>query len=199
MGEAAAGSRCPSCQAAVRPDAQWCTLCYLDLRPKTPAGTPTDGEVDPLTAPLLDVVLPPMTAATVSSAPAPDPLGTPVADPLADPFADPLADPLAGGRGPRGATWPCTQCGAANTLNAAACQTCGSSFLAAAQERESLVLPLVGDLHQMSRGRRLGLAALVVLALLIPLALVTVLTTGAPPAGTSSDPGTATGTVQTGP
>lgn len=31
--------RCPGCSAAVRPDAQWCSLCYRDLRP-APAPAP---------------------------------------------------------------------------------------------------------------------------------------------------------------
>jgi predicted nucleic acid-binding Zn ribbon protein len=29
--------RCPSCAAAVRPDASWCNQCYADLRPPAPA------------------------------------------------------------------------------------------------------------------------------------------------------------------
>jgi hypothetical protein len=32
--------RCPSCNAALAPQAQWCSLCYADLRPVEPGGSP---------------------------------------------------------------------------------------------------------------------------------------------------------------
>ena len=61
------------------------------------------------------------------------------------------------------ATWPCTACGAANALLDDACRTCGLRFLAAAADTEPLlVLPLVGDLTAMSKGRRTWLAVAVV-------------------------------------
>lgn len=33
-------ARCPSCAAAVRPDAPWCTQCWLDLRAPAPRPDP---------------------------------------------------------------------------------------------------------------------------------------------------------------
>ena len=38
--------RCPACAAAVRPDAPWCTQCWLDLRTPAPAPVPVDVPVD---------------------------------------------------------------------------------------------------------------------------------------------------------
>jgi hypothetical protein len=32
--------RCPGCQALIRPDADWCTLCYADLRAVPPEPVP---------------------------------------------------------------------------------------------------------------------------------------------------------------
>ncbi|MGI8537277.1 MAG: hypothetical protein ACR2K2_12480 [Mycobacteriales bacterium] len=50
----AADRRCPSCAAAVRPEAPWCTLCYTDLREE-----PASPALDPLTAPAEALGLPP--------------------------------------------------------------------------------------------------------------------------------------------
>src|SRR5438067_4190522 len=87
---------CPSCGAALRPDAQWCSLCYHDLRPAPPVAPvtppPAYGGLDPLTAPLLDLVLPPPAepAAPVEPAAPPAPVGVPEQ---------------------RGQSWPCSRCG----------------------------------------------------------------------------------------
>ena len=64
------------------------------------------------------------------------------------------------------------------------CSACGAGFLAAARTPTSLVLPLVGDIGAMSRGKRLGVAAGAVAALLVPLALLTLLLTKHPPQDT---------------
>lgn len=50
-------TRCPHCRASVRPGAPWCTLCHADLRPAPEAPAPQ--RIDPLTAPGVDVGLPP--------------------------------------------------------------------------------------------------------------------------------------------
>src|SRR3954452_7192337 len=42
--------RCPSCAAAVRPDASWCSQCYADLRP-APAPAPAPPPAPPPAAP----------------------------------------------------------------------------------------------------------------------------------------------------
>ena len=151
---------CPSCGASARPDAQWCGQCHADFRPReapepppspptVPAPTALYGVAanDPLTRPLLDF-LPPVAAPPV-----------PVLAPAE------AAEP----------TWPCTRCQALNVLSASSCAACGSGFLAGVADTPLLVLPLVGDLGAMSRGRRLGLAAAVVAAVVAPVAAITFL------------------------
>ena len=128
-----AETRCPSCRAAVRPGAPWCTLCHADLRP---APAP---------------VVPPVVTAPVAETPA-APATT----------------------APTGAGWPCATCGHVNGLTSSTCAACGAGFLAALREADapSLVVPGVGDLMRLSRGQRIGLAALVVLAFVALTALV---------------------------
>ena len=156
---------CPSCGAALRGDAPWCTLCYTDLRPK-PA-----------------TVVPPPPAVPAPSAV----YGMPAGDPLTQPLLD-LALPLTPPPAPVTAavpTWPCSMCEASNPLSESHCITCGKPFLAAVQESPTLVLPGVGDLSRFSRGQRACLALAAVAAVLVPLALITLLLTGRP-----SDSGT---------
>jgi hypothetical protein len=65
-------------------------------------------------------------------------------------------------------TWPCTACSAANDLADAACRECGTPFLAAARSAPpTLVLPVVGDLLEMSPVRRVGTALGAVLAFVL--------------------------------
>lgn len=175
---------CPSCGASLRADAPWCTLCYADLRPKAaPAVQP-----DPMPAP---VPVPIFLAPTVA-------YGTPAGDPLTQPLlaflpqgptqvpmhvpaqAAPAVAPVAE-QVP--ITWPCVQCGAANPMTLMACTDCGIDFLAAERSGNTpmLVLPIVGDIGQLSRGQRIGLAFAAVGVVLAPLALITLLLTGSPP------------------
>ncbi len=157
---------CPACGAALRPGAPWCTLCYADLRPAPePEPASTIGEyAEPAPTPLT-LSQPP--AGTVPSA------GT---------------DPL-------GPTWPCSRCGGRNALALAACTACGASFLAAVRDDAvALVVPGIGDLMTMSRGKRLGVAAGAVALLVVPLALVTLLLTGSPPTAAPPAGPTATAT-----
>jgi hypothetical protein len=72
------------------------------------------------------------------------------------------------------ATWPCTACGTANPLEDDACAACGAGFLSGlrASEEPLLVLPVVGDLGALTRSQRLGLAAAVVLAVVVLTALL---------------------------
>ena len=169
---------CPSCGAALRPDAPWCTLCYADLRPKPrPAPEPAG---PPPTAP----------AQAADGVPAPDPLTQPLVDFLPRAGApEPAAVPAAAGT-----LWPCTACQALNPLAEELCSVCGKSFLAAIRtgDRPLLVLPLVGDVAALGRGQRIGLALGLVVALLVPLALVTMLLTGkaAPTPGATNPVGT---------
>lgn len=146
-----ASSRCPSCAATLREGAPWCTLCFADLRP-----APAPAAVE-LAVP----------AAAAYGLPAPDPLTDTVAD-LGTPQAAGAPDP----------TWPCATCGAANGLTADVCAACGAGFLAGLRESEAplLALPVVGDLGAMSRAQRLGLAAVLVLAVVVLTALLGLLT-----------------------
>jgi len=139
----------------VRPGAPFCSLCHADFRPR-PAVVEapvhpyaTAAAVDPLTAPLLDVVLPaaqPPPATEVAAIPQQHAPAVPA----------PRAEPM----------WPCHACGASNPLSNSVCAGCGGGFLAAASEQLSVVLPGVGDVMRMSRGQRallaIGAAALLV-------------------------------------
>ena len=65
-------------------------------------------------------------------------------------------------------SWPCTACAQPNDLAVAACTGCGTPFLAAVREqRPSLVLPVVGDLLELTPVRRVGLAAAAVVGFLV--------------------------------
>jgi len=104
-----------------------------------------------------------------------------------DPLTQPLVELLAAPATPE-PTWPCTRCDTPNPLLSTTCSACGSGFLAGLKDTEKplLVLPVVGDLGAMSRGRRLALAAALVAAVVVPLALLTLLLTKHPdtaPAG----------------
>jgi hypothetical protein len=173
-------ARCPACNAALRADAQWCSLCHHDLRPapvappvQVPAPSrPEHDRTDPLTAPLLDLVLPPVPPAA-AVVPEPSPAPEPTA-----PVQAALQE------------WPCTSCGARNPLSMTICSVCGSAFLAAAQTQVSLVVPGVGDLQHLSRGQRIAVAGGVLALVLVPLAAITFFQTPEPakqPAGGSTD------------
>jgi len=130
--------------------------------------------LDPLTAPLLDVVLPRLVPVERASAVAPtaDLPGSAVASDDAD-------DAVAAGAAAPEPTWPCTRCGATTPMSATACSGCGAGFLDAERLASApvFVLPLVGDVLAMSRARRCALAFGAVLALCVPLAVVTLLLT----------------------
>ena len=158
---------CPACGAALRPGAPWCTLCYADLRPAPePESLPTiEAYAEPAPAPL-----------TVSQPPA-------------------ATDPPVATDPPAGPTWPCSRCDRRNAFALDACTACGASFLAAVRDEEvALVVPGIGNLMTMSRGKRMGLACGVAALLVVPLALVTLLLTGPPPAASPPPRPTVTAT-----
>jgi hypothetical protein len=108
--------RCPQCGALLRPGAQWCTLCYVDLRPKPkpepvavsarkPSYAGGAAPVDPSTPPL---------SALEAAAQA---LFRPAA-PGAE--ADSSAPPVG---------WPCAGCGEVVSFDEDACTSCGTRFL----------------------------------------------------------------------
>ena len=155
----------------MRPDAPFCGQCYADFRP-APAPAPAQ------------VVTAPATAAY--GAPAADPLTQPLLDFLppaapVEPAAAPAVPaPAAAASEP---TWPCTRCASPNPFAAVACGVCGTPFLAqvSADSKVNLVLPLVGDLGAMSRGRRVGLGLGAVALVCVPVALLTLVLTSRPP------------------
>jgi hypothetical protein len=156
----------------------WCSLCYHDLRPApAPAPvtpTPAYDGLDPLTAPLLDLVLPPVPVteeAPVAATPAP--------------AAPAPTAPAPRAAGDTAAVWPCSRCSAPNAIDASLCGTCGASFLAAAAEKVSLVVPGIGDLSHYTRGQRVGIAVGVLMAVLLPLALITFVLTPSPTPGSA--------------
>ena len=175
---------CPSCGAALRPGAPWCTLCYADLRPARPEPPAT-------------VLLPAAPVAPASTAS----YGVAASDPLTQPLtaflpaqAAPVVELPAQPAPPSTATWPCTRCASDNPFTASVCGTCGGAFLAALKDEEKplLVLPLIGDVGKLSRGQRLGVAAGVIAAIMVPLALITLLLTEKPPPPTPDTGATVT-------
>ncbi len=150
--------RCPACSASVRPGAPWCTQCYAELRsgPAAPASPALPAASS--AAPSLSSAEPTAPSAEPTLSPAPP--GSPALP----------AAPAAGDT----ASWPCSACGTANALSRDSCSACGAGFLAAlrAAEEPLLVLPGVGDVGALSRAQRLGLAAGVVLLVVLLTALL---------------------------
>jgi hypothetical protein len=93
--------RCPHCGAMLRAGAEWCTLCYADLRPK------------PEPEPVAVIAHEPSYAAGAAPA-AP-------ADPLTAPHSTLDAAAPVG--------WPCTGCAAIVSFDEDTCPTCGARFL----------------------------------------------------------------------
>ncbi len=124
-----------------------CPHCRASVRPGAPWCTLCHADLRPAPAP---VVMAPVT------------VPAPVAAPR--PAAPAEGDP----------TWPCTTCGASNSLAHDACSACGAGFLAGLRESEGplLELPGVGDLTRLSRGQRMGVAFGVVLAVIAVVALL---------------------------
>jgi hypothetical protein len=166
--------RCRACGAAVPAEAQWCSLCFADLREPAPArervSVPAGAETAAVAAETTE-----MTAAlsTVARPAGDDLLGLPekvteavAAAPLAEPTEDEAAEE---------AKWPCLTCGEQVPISLDACHACGAGFLAGATTQPSVHLPVVGDLGRMSRNQRLALGfglCLVVMVILVVLAAV---------------------------
>jgi RNA polymerase subunit RPABC4/transcription elongation factor Spt4 len=109
-----ADARCPHCGALLRAGAQWCTLCYADLRPQ------------PEPEPLAVVVREPSYAGAAAGA------TDPVTDPMTVPPSDGAADPAPVG-------WPCTGCGAIVAFDEDVCPSCGTKFLEGARGAPDLL------------------------------------------------------------
>lgn len=177
--------RCRACGAAVPTEAQWCSLCYADLREPSPARE----RVSVPAAPDVSAAEPVVAAVAAGAA------GTPHRELRADPDAIlglPARAPVAGSEqptepapatqsaaeaaqaAPPEKTWPCTRCGEAVAMSLDVCPACGSGFLAGATSG-SVHLPVVGDIERLSRTQRLlaGLGvSLVVIVVLVLLATI---------------------------
>jgi hypothetical protein len=126
-----ADTRCPHCGALLRSGAQWCTLCYADLRPKT--------EPEPVAVTTRE---PSYAGAAAPGAPV-DRLITPLSAleeaalaiaRQADGNAAPEAD---GSIAPVG--WPCTGCHGMVSFGEDVCPTCGTRFLDGARGEPDLL------------------------------------------------------------
>jgi RNA polymerase subunit RPABC4/transcription elongation factor Spt4 len=171
--------RCRACGAAVPTEAQWCSLCYADLRepslarervsvPAAPGGA---GAAAP------EPVAVAVAAAHPSNGLRPDPdalLGLPPKSADADGPQDDQSSEGAEEETPE-KTWPCTRCGEQVGMSLDVCPACGSGFLAGASTPASMRLPVVGDIGRLSRSQRLiaGLGvSLVVIVVLVVLATI---------------------------
>lgn len=137
--------RCRACGAAVPEQAQWCSLCYADLRPPAPAREPV-------------------------GVPAGPPMAADAGDPAAPAAAaQPVRTPQPPRQEPR---WPCPRCGASVLMSLEACPDCGAAFLAGATDAATTRLPLVGDVQRMSHGQRLLVGGAIALVLMVAFVLV---------------------------
>jgi hypothetical protein len=140
----------------VPPGAQWCGLCFADLRPD--AGRAADparqhgAGVDPLTAPLETL---PMLAVR-----APEP-----AEAAPGSRAEDMAP---AGRVATAASWPCLRCRGTNAVDDDACRHCGAAFLAGVESAE-LLIPGLGRAKAIDKPHKVALVVggSVVLTLLL--------------------------------
>lgn len=145
--------QCPACNAAVTASAQWCTLCYADLRAPEPVSAHVSAAV-------------PAAASTPASPASPVLALDPILDPPVS-KAPPVARAEAQG-------WPCLSCGALVPLADNACSQCGRPFLPT-DEMPSLALPGIGDVSRMDRGQRIMVAAvfgLLVMGVFVAMAFI---------------------------
>ncbi len=149
-------NRCPACGAACSDTAEWCTLCYAELRPTPPtvevappAAAPDAGFTDPHPLP--------------GASPSPVPVPEPLADP---PILTAAAATAVVAPEPR---WPCTACGALMPMPEPACTVCDSPFL-----RDPVGVPL-GGLAAMPPARRallMVVGSLLLMGVFLLLALI---------------------------
>ncbi len=154
-------------------EAQWCSLCYADLREPAPV---RERVVAPV-APTPDEAHVPMAMAARNGSPLPSPAGSDHAGLLDRPEPDepgPVAEAKEGAADPADpaeAKWPCLACGEQVPLSFDSCPACGAGFLAGATTTASTRLPMVGDIGRMSRTQRLmvgfGIAVAVMILLVV--------------------------------
>lgn len=114
--------RCPACGAATAPNAQWCSLCYADLRV-------------PATVPITEA----LTVGAGTTAPrAESTWSTGVVDEVPP---EPAHLPR-----PRGTSWPCHLCGEPRGIDEPECPTCGAGLLPT-EPSPALTLPGMGTVE----------------------------------------------------
>ncbi len=175
-------NRCPACGAVCSDTAEWCTLCYADLRPRQPAiavappgEVPAAGFCDPHLAPEptadarsrtgsqpVAVVAPPddvPAAGTGEQHRAPEPSADTRVLTAAEAVAAVASEPR----------WPCGACGELMPIAEPACTVCGAPFLG------ETAAPPLARFAAMSPGRRalvMVVGAVALMALFMLLALV---------------------------
>jgi hypothetical protein len=174
-------ARCRACGAAVPEEAQWCSLCFADLR--EPAPVRERVSVPAAHSAEQDAYSVDQTRAAPVAAPRPAAslLDVPPRHAAAAP------DEAAAEAGPGGAAaeeateaaeeakWPCLRCGEQVPISLDACHSCGAGFLAGSTTSPSAHLPIVGDVGRLSRNQRVGLGfgvSIVVMIILILLATI---------------------------
>lgn len=117
--------RCPQCGALLRSGAQWCTLCYADLRPRQeqpePVAVSTREPSYAAGATLADPSTPPLSALEAAAQ---------ALAQQAAPDAERSAPPVG---------WPCTGCGEIVSFDEDACPSCGTGFLDGARGEPDLL------------------------------------------------------------
>jgi hypothetical protein len=179
--------RCPACGASAPAGAQWCSLCFADLRPAA-AREPVREPVTVPETPAAELAAEPTAPEAGPAAPEARPAATRV-DPLTDPLfmltADPIVTlPVAVAEPSRGKhaapaedklKWPCPKCGEQVPISLDSCESCGAGFLAGATTRPSTRLPIVGDVGRFTTGQRWLAAGVAALAFTVLLLLVATL------------------------
>jgi ribosomal protein L40E len=158
------GDRCPACAARVPAGADWCGLCYADLRPAPPAPAPVE-RPDPLTAPL------PAVEAALDL----DPIDVDVREPLTVGAPAPAGRRTGRHRAASAAPgWPCLRCDAHNDVADDVCAQCGAGFLSGVETAE-LVVPGLGPTSRIEKTHKVALVVggtVVVMALLLVIAML---------------------------
>jgi ribosomal protein L37E len=162
--------RCRACGAAVPAGADWCSLCFADLREPAPVREPVSVAAESVAEAALPAPLPaapPRPAANLLDvaprhAAEPDDSDETAAGAVGADAAGPAANQ---------ATWPCQRCGEQVPMALDTCSACGAGFLSAASTTIEMRLPVVGDVGRLSRTQRLlaglGISLLVMLVLVL--------------------------------
>jgi hypothetical protein len=145
--------------------AQWCSLCFADLREPAPVRQQVPAAAT-LQAQPVAAAAAVATDTLIDAQPGEPGLSTPAATPL------PAVARLAARKPGALPSWPCPRCGAAVSMNLDACTECGEGFLAAAATSTAVRIPMVGNVTSLSGGQRLMLGAMVGVVLMVVLVVL---------------------------